>query len=118
VAALLRARRATEAAGAQLQLAAVRPAVQRVLDLTGTSGLLRPYPSLAAARDGQARQRRLSAAGMGRMTNPASTALGMPAAPRSLRVVPHCSLYRDHVAVPRHAVSPRRGRAVLPVIAG
>lgn len=55
VQALLRARRAAEAAGAQLRLAAVRPAVQRVLDLRGTSGLLRLYPSLDAARDGRPR---------------------------------------------------------------
>jgi anti-sigma B factor antagonist len=54
VQALLRARRAAEAAGAQLRLAAVRPAVQRVLGLTGTSGLLRLYPTLDAARDGRA----------------------------------------------------------------
>ena len=40
-----------EAAGAQLRLAAVRPAVQRVLDRTGTSRLLRLYPTLEAARD-------------------------------------------------------------------
>lgn len=54
VQALLRARRAAEAAGAQFRLAAVQPAVRRVLDLTGTSGLLRLYPAPeAAARDGQ-----------------------------------------------------------------
>jgi hypothetical protein len=37
-----------------LRLAAVRPAVQRVLGLTGTSGLLRLYLTLDAARDGRA----------------------------------------------------------------
>ena len=55
VQALLRARRAAAAAGAQFRLAAVRPAVQRVLEMTGTSVLLRMYPTLEAARDGQAR---------------------------------------------------------------
>ena len=50
---LLRARRAAEAAPAQLRLAAVRPEVRRVLEMTGTSRLLRQYPTLAAA---QARQ--------------------------------------------------------------
>lgn len=51
VQALMQARRAAEAAGAQLRLAAMRPAVRRVLDRTGTSGLLRQYPGLEAARD-------------------------------------------------------------------
>ena len=53
--ALLRARRAAEAAGAQLRLAAVRPAVRRALELTGTSGLLPVYRTLEAARDGRGR---------------------------------------------------------------
>ena len=49
VQALLRAHRATGAAGAQLRLAQVRPGIQRVLELTGTIRLLRPYPTLDAA---------------------------------------------------------------------
>jgi len=53
--ALLQARRAAEAAGAQFRLAAVRPGVQRALEMTGTSGLLPMYPTLEAARDGQPR---------------------------------------------------------------
>jgi anti-anti-sigma factor len=53
VAALVHGSRAAEAAGAQLRLAAVQPAVQRRLDLTGTSGVLHLYPTLDAARDGQ-----------------------------------------------------------------
>ena len=54
VQALLRAHRATGAAGAQLRLAQVRPGIQRVLELTGTIRLLRPYPTLDAARAGEA----------------------------------------------------------------
>ncbi len=50
---LVRARRAAEAAGAQLRLAAVRPEVRRVLDRTGTGSLLRLYPTLAAAQGGE-----------------------------------------------------------------
>ena len=53
--ALPRARRAAQAAGAQFRLAAVAPAVQAILDRTGTSTLLSVYPDLDAARDGQAR---------------------------------------------------------------
>jgi hypothetical protein len=49
----LRARRAAQAAGAQFRLAAVAPAVQAILDRTGTSRLLSVYPGLDAARDGQ-----------------------------------------------------------------
>lgn len=52
VQALLRAHRAAGAAGAQLRLAQVRPGVARILELTGTIGLLRPYPSLDAVRAG------------------------------------------------------------------
>ncbi len=53
VQALLRARRAAQAAGAQFRLAAVAPAVRRILEITGTSTLLSVYPGLDAARDGK-----------------------------------------------------------------
>ena len=49
---LLQSRAATEAAGVQLRLAGVQPAVQHLLERTGTIGLLRLYPSLDAALDG------------------------------------------------------------------
>jgi len=50
VQALLRARAAVAAAGAQLRLAAVSPAIRRVLERTGTFQHLQLYPSLDAAR--------------------------------------------------------------------
>jgi anti-anti-sigma factor len=53
VQALLRARRAALAAGAQFRLAAVAPAVQRILEITGTITLLGVDPGLDAARDGR-----------------------------------------------------------------
>jgi anti-sigma B factor antagonist len=55
VRALLRAHRAAQAAGAHLRLAGVAPAVQRILEITGTSKVLSIDPGLDAARDGQAR---------------------------------------------------------------
>jgi anti-sigma B factor antagonist len=55
VAALWHARRAAEAAGAQLRLAAVCLAVRRKLEIIAIDQLLGIYPSLDAARDGQAR---------------------------------------------------------------
>ncbi len=53
VQALVRARRAAQAAGAQFRLAAVQPAVQAILDRTGTSTLLGADPATYASRDGQ-----------------------------------------------------------------
>jgi len=50
---LVRGRRAAQAAGAQFRLAAVAPAVRRILEFTGTSALLGVYSGLDAARDGQ-----------------------------------------------------------------
>ncbi|HEU5421027.1 MAG TPA: STAS domain-containing protein [Streptosporangiaceae bacterium] len=50
--ALLRARAAASAAGAQLRLAAVQPVVRRVLKVTGASILLHPFPTVSAARAG------------------------------------------------------------------
>jgi anti-anti-sigma factor len=54
VRALLRAHRAAQAAGAHLRLAAVTPAVRRILEITGTSKMLSMDPGPDAARDGQA----------------------------------------------------------------
>ena len=54
VRALLRARRAAQASGARLRLAAVTPAVQRILEITGTSKLLSTGPDPDPARDGRA----------------------------------------------------------------
>jgi anti-sigma B factor antagonist len=54
VRALLRAHRAAQAAGARLRLAAVAPAVARILEITGTSKLLGTDTRLNAVPDGQA----------------------------------------------------------------
>lgn len=52
--ALLRVRAAAAAAGAQLRLAAVSPAVRRILERTGADRIFQVYPSLDAARLGSA----------------------------------------------------------------
>jgi len=49
---LLQSRAAADAAGVQLRLAGVHPAVRRLLERTGTNMLLRLYPSLDEALDG------------------------------------------------------------------
>jgi anti-sigma B factor antagonist len=48
--ALLQARAAAAAAGAQLRLAAAGPAVRRLMERTGADRILQLYPSLDAAR--------------------------------------------------------------------
>jgi anti-anti-sigma factor len=53
--ALLSVCRAAETVGARLRLASVQPAVERVLDLTGSRTVLSLYPSLDAARNSEPR---------------------------------------------------------------
>jgi anti-sigma B factor antagonist len=48
---LLHSRAAADAVAVQLRLAGVQPAVRRLLERTGTIGLLSLYPSLPAALD-------------------------------------------------------------------
>ena len=53
--ALLQSRAAADSAAVQLRLTGVRPAVQRLLERTEAVGLLRLYPSLDGAVDGDRR---------------------------------------------------------------